>query len=71
MERKFSKYTESGRSESLKHKLGQSKGPVCYLCLAGSVVTFWSLKQDVVDSNDPFIQHFGTEISENIQGKFN
>ena len=33
---------------------GQSKDPLCYLCLAGSMVTSWSLSQEVANSNSSF-----------------
>ena len=33
---------------------GEFKYPLSYLCLASSVVTIWSLIQEVADSNDFF-----------------
>ena len=39
--------------KSLKHELAQFEDPLCYLCLAGTVVGSWSLIQEVADSN-PF-----------------
>ena len=41
MERKLSEFKESDKS--LKRELGSIENPICYLCLIGSVVTFWSL----------------------------
>ena len=38
------------------------KDPLCYLCLAGTVVASWSLTQEVGGSNNIFV----TEFSENI-----
>ena len=33
---------------------GAFKDPLCYLCLAGLMVTPWSLTQNVAGSNNPF-----------------
>ena len=46
----------------------QFKDPLCYLCLAGTVVAFWSLTQDVAGSS-PFhdVYFFVTEFSEFIE----
>ena len=51
----------------------QFKDPVSHMCLAGAVVTSWSLIQEVVGSS-PFTvitNIFVTEFSENIKGKLN
>ena len=54
---------------------GQFKDPVCYLCVAGTVVASWPLMQEVVGLNNLFKYNiFVTEISEfteNIKGKLN
>ena len=53
--------------------LTQFKDPVSHMCLAGAVVTSWSLIQEVVGSS-PFTvitNIFVTEFSENIKGKLN
>ena len=42
MEHKFSELRESDKS--LKHELGQFKDTLCYLFLAGCVVTSWSFR---------------------------
>ena len=41
----FSKFRESDKSQ--KHELGLIKDPVSHMCLAGTVVTSWSLTQEV------------------------
>ena len=47
-ERKFSELGEFREfNKSLKHELDQFEDPVCYLCLAGTVVTFWYPTQEV------------------------
>ena len=53
-EREFSEFGKLRESnESLRHELGQFKDPVSDMCLAGAMVAFWSLTQDVAGSN-PF-----------------
>ena len=42
----FSKFREWIYNQSLKHEWGQSKDPLCYLCLHGAVVSSLSLTQE-------------------------
>ena len=43
---------------------GQLKDPVYYPCLAGCVVTSWSLTQEVAGSDKLFYKNFVTEFYE-------
>ena len=36
------------------HELGAFKDPLCFPCLADSVVTFWTLTQEVIDLGNLF-----------------
>ena len=48
MEWKLSEFSELRESDKLlKHEFGSIKDPVCYLCLAGTVVVFWSLSENI------------------------
>ena len=51
---------------SLKHELANF---LCYLSLAGSVLIFLPLTQEVADSNTLFYKHFSIELSESLLGK--
>ena len=52
MNQKFSEFSEFGEScKSLKYERVQFKDPLCYLCLAGTVVASWSLTQEVASWN--------------------
>ena len=44
----------------------QFKDPVSYLCLAGWVVTSYSLTQEIAGSSNLFDKYFVVEFSENI-----
>ena len=45
---KFSEFSElRERDKSLKHEFGSIIDPVCNLCLAGTVVVFWSLSENI------------------------
>ena len=52
MDQKFSEFRESDKS--LEHERAQLKDPVCYRCLAGTVVASWSLTQKVAGLNNLF-----------------
>ena len=43
---------------------GQFKDALCYLCLAGSMVTSWSLTQDVGGSNNPYKNFMDNSIQQ-------
>ena len=48
---------------------GHFKYSLCYLYLVGSVVTPWSLTQEVAGSNDHFHKKIVSEVNENISGR--
>ena len=45
---------------------GQFKYVVCYLCLVGCVVTFWSLAQEVAGSHNIFNKNAVTEFANSL-----